>query len=69
MRGLLVLLALVVLAVAAAMYLGLINIDQTRPGVVQAPSFKADVATVRMGTEEKTVTVPTVAVDKPGNTQ
>ena len=49
MRTLLVLIGLVVLAAAAALYLGLINIDQTRPGMVQAPAFKADVAKVRVG--------------------
>ncbi len=69
MRTLLVLIALVVLAVAAAMFLGLINVDQTRPAVVQAPSFKADIAKVSVGSKEKTVTVPTVDVQKPGNSQ
>ena len=47
MRGLLVLVALVVLVVVALMALGFINIDQTRPGMVQAPSFKADVGLER----------------------
>jgi uncharacterized protein (UPF0333 family) len=69
MRALLVLIALVVLAVVAAMAFGIVSIDQTRPAVVQAPAFQADVAKVRLGTEQKTVTVPTVAVEKPGNTQ
>ena len=66
MRGLLVLVALVVLVVVALMALGFINIDQTRPAVVQAPSFKADVGKVTLGTENKTVAVPTVDVQKPG---
>jgi hypothetical protein len=69
MRVLLDLLGLAVLALAAAMAWGIVSIDQTRPGVVQAPAFKADVGRVRVGTEEKTVTVPTVDVDKAGNTQ
>ena len=51
------------------MYFGLINIDQTRSGSIQAPQFKADVARVSVGTENKTVAVPTVNVDKPGNAQ
>jgi hypothetical protein len=68
MRALLVLVALVVLAVVAAMALGLVSIDQTRPAVVQAPEFNADVAKVKLGTEEKTVTVPTVDVQKPNET-
>jgi hypothetical protein len=69
MRALLVLIGLIVLAVVAAMALGIVSIDQTRPAVVQAPTFQADVAKVRVGTEQKTVTVPTVDIDKPGNAQ
>ena len=66
MRALLVLLALVALIVAALMYFGIISIDQTRPAVVQAPAFQADVAKVFVGTENKTVAVPQVKVQKPG---
>jgi uncharacterized protein YxeA len=69
MRTLLALLGVIALIVVALMYFGLINIDQTRPAVVQAPQFKADVARVSVGTEDKTVSVPTVNVEKPGNTQ
>ena len=69
MRSLLALLGVAALVVVALMYFGLINIDQTRPAVVQAPQFKADVARVSVGTEDKTVSVPTVNVEKPGNTQ
>lgn len=69
MRTLLVLIGIVALVAIALMYFGFINIDQTRPGVVQAPAFKADVARVRVGTENKTVAVPTVNVEKPANTQ
>ncbi len=67
MRVLLVLIGLAVLALAAAMAFGIVSVDQTRPAVVQAPKFEADVAKVRVGTEEKTVTVPTVDVEKPAN--
>ena len=69
MRSLLVLVGIVALIVVVLMYLGFINIDQTRPGMVQAPSFKADVGRVTVGTENKTVAVPTVNVEKPANTQ
>ena len=69
MRTLLALIGVVALIVVALMYFGLINIDQTRPGMVQAPQFKADVARVSVGTENKTVAVPTVNVEKPGNAQ
>ena len=56
-----------VLLVALAMILGFVNIDQTRPAVVQAPAFHASVGTVKLGTEQKTVPVPTLRVEKPGN--
>lgn len=69
MRTLLALIGIIALIVVALMYFGLINIDQTRPAVVQAPQFKADVARVSVGTEDKTVSVPTVNVEKPGNAQ
>lgn len=69
MRTLFALIGIIALVVVALMYFGLINIDQTRSAVVQAPQFKADVARVSVGTEEKTVSVPTVNVEKPGNAQ
>lgn len=69
MRTLLVLIGVVALVAVAMMHFGLINIDQTRPAMVQAPQFKADVARVSVGTEDKTVSVPTVNVEKPGNVQ
>lgn len=66
MRSLLVLVAVAALVLVAAMQFGFINIDQTSPGVVKAPTFNADVARVSVGTENKTVEVPTVDVQKPG---
>jgi len=69
MRTLLSLLAIVVLVVVGLMYFGIINIDQTRPGAIQTPKFEADVAKVRLGTETKTVAVPTISVEKPANSQ
>ena len=42
MRTLLALLGVIALIVVALMYFGFINIDQTRPALVQAPQFKAD---------------------------
>ena len=69
MRTLLALIGLIALVVVGLMYFGLLNIDQTSPGVVQAPTFKADVARVSVGTENKTVAVPTVNVEKPANRQ
>jgi hypothetical protein len=69
MRTLLALLGVIALIAVALMQFGFINIDQTRPAVVQAPQFKADVARVSVGTETKTVDVPTVNVERPGNAQ
>jgi len=69
MRTLLALLGIIALIVVALMQFGLVSIDQTSPAVVQAPQFKADVARVSVGTENKTVAVPTVNVEKPANAQ
>ena len=66
MRTLLALLGIAVLILAGLLYFGIISIDQTRPGVVRAPQFQADVARVSVGTENKTVEVPTIDVQKPG---
>ena len=69
MRTLLSLVAIAVHVVVGLMYFGIINIDQTRQGVVQAPKFQADVAKVTLGTENKTVAVPTINVERPANAQ
>jgi hypothetical protein len=71
---LLALIALIIVVVVVLMAFGFINIDQTRQGQMpsvsvqggQAPAFQADVGSVAVGTENKTVQVPTVAVNKPG---
>ena len=68
MRALLVLLGLVVLVAAGLIVTGWIPVWQTRPAVVQAPEFKAELPSVSVGTENKTVTVPTVDVRKPSET-
>ncbi|WP_375392508.1 hypothetical protein [uncultured Sphingomonas sp.] len=65
MRAILTLLALAVLVVAALVYFGVIRLSGT-PGSVQAPTVHADVGRVTMGHEKKTVTVPTISVEKPG---
>ena len=69
MRTLLVLLAVAVLVLVGLMQFGIVSIDQTRPAVVQAPRFEADVARVSVGTENKTVAVPTIEVERPANAQ
>ena len=70
MRAILVLAALVVLALIAAVALGLIDVSQTQqaklPSVEvkggQLPEFDADVADVDVSTANTTVNVPTVDV-------
>ena len=68
MRAILVILALVVLVAAATLYFGFWTLDQTRAGAisVQTPRFDADVGRVAVGTRNETVTVPTIAVERPG---
>lgn len=69
MRALFVLLGIAVLVVVALLQFRIISFDQTRAGMVQAPAFKANVAHVTVGTENKTVAVPTINIEKPANTQ
>ena len=75
MRAILVILALVALLAAGLLYLGFFSVGQTRAGSVsvQTPRFEADVGRVAVGTENRTVTVPTVEVqrasDAPANAQ
>ncbi|WP_294262427.1 hypothetical protein [uncultured Sphingomonas sp.] len=64
MRTILVALGLAALILAGLMVTGMVSIDQTRPAVVQAPEFKADVGKVELGTTNKTVEVPTLQVEK-----
>lgn len=72
MRALLVLVGIAALVLLAGMATGFINIDQTQTAQLprleggQAPKFEADVAKIDVGTENKTVTVPRVEVQKPG---
>lgn len=72
MRALLVLVGIAALVVLAGMALGFIKLDQTQTAALphleggQAPKFEATVAKVNVGTENKTVAVPTVDVQKPG---
>ena len=67
MRFVFGLLGLLSLLLAAAIIFGFVSIDQTRPAVVQAPAFRADVGSVKIGTEQKTVPVPTLEVQKADN--
>ena len=72
MRFLLILVGIAALVLLAGMATGFINIDQTRTAALprleggQAPEFKADVGRIDLGTQNKTVEVPTIDVQKPG---
>ena len=65
MRALLTLLALAVLVIAGLLYFGVISLSAT-PGEVRAPSVHADVGRVTVGTEQRTVTTPTINVERAG---
>ncbi|MBV9747275.1 MAG: hypothetical protein JO157_00525 [Acetobacteraceae bacterium] len=69
MRAILVILALAALVLAALLYFGVITLS-AQPGEVRPPVVHADVGKVTV--EQRTVTVPTLNVEKPGqpaNTQ
>jgi uncharacterized protein involved in outer membrane biogenesis len=82
MRAILLILIVVVLAIIAAVATGLLNINQirgarapevsaTRNGVVakggQAPAFDVETGSVKIGTKDATVRVPSVEVQRPQN--
>jgi len=73
MRTIYSMLGVVALVIAALLTFGFMSIDQTRPAIApsvtvsggQAPAFRADVANVQVGTEQKVIEVPKVEVQKP----
>jgi hypothetical protein len=84
MRAILLVLIVLVVAAIIAVATGLLNIDQVRParapqvsathnGVVtkggQTPSFDVETGSVKVGTAQKTVKVPTLSVEKPADNQ
>ena len=74
MRALLLLAGIAALVILAGMATGFINIDQTQTAQLprleggQAPEFKADVGRIDVGTQTKTVEVPTIQLQKPAAT-
>lgn len=64
MRAILILLAVAALILLVAMQFGFVRLDQTQRA--QLPKFDADVARVSVGTENKTVAVPDISIQKPG---
>ena len=82
MRAILFVLIVAVLVVIAGIASGFLNINQIRGAKVpdvaattngvtakggQAPAFDVETGSVKVGTKQKTVTVPTLEVQKPGN--
>jgi hypothetical protein len=71
---LLVLVGVAALVLLAAMALGFVRFDQTQVAQLprleggQAPKFNADVGKINVGLENKTVAVPDISVQKPGET-
>jgi hypothetical protein len=84
MRAVIFILIIAILLVIAAVATGFLNINQIRgakaPQVAttsngvtakggQAPAFDVETGSVKVGTQEKTVRMPTVVVQKPGENQ
>jgi hypothetical protein len=84
MRALLLILIVAVLVIVAAIATGFLNINQirtarapqvtaTRNGVTakggQPPAFDVETGSVKVGTKDTTVKVPTVEVQKAGQNQ
>lgn len=84
MRVLVFILIVAILVVIAGIATGFLNISQIRTGKVpqvsatrngvtakggQPPAFDVETGSVKVGTQQKTVTVPSLQVQKPGQNQ
>jgi hypothetical protein len=84
MRAILFILIIVVIAIIIALASGFLNVNQIRGGRApqltatgngisakggQAPAFDVETGSVKVGTKETTVKVPTLEVEKPGQNQ
>jgi len=84
MRAIIFILIIAVLVIIAGIATGFLNINQIRGaktpqiaatanGVTakggQAPAFDVETGSVKVGTQQKTVTVPTLQVQKPAQNQ
>jgi hypothetical protein len=82
MRALVLILIIAVVAVLAAVGSGYVNISQVRPATApqlsatgngvtakggEAPAFKVETGSVKVGTKETTVKVPALQIQTPGN--
>jgi hypothetical protein len=75
MRTILILVGVAALVLLAAMMTGFVNIDQTRQAALprleggQAPKFEAEVGRIDIGTENRTIAVPKVEVQRPAEAE
>ena len=84
MRAVILILVVLILVIIAGIATGFLDINQIRgakaPQVAatgngittkggQAPAFDVQTGSVKVGTQEKTVRVPTLVVEKPGQNQ
>lgn len=84
MRAILFVLIIAVLVVIAGIATGFLNINQIRGAKVpqiattgngvtakggQAPAFDVETGSVKVGTKQRTVNVPALVVEKPGQNQ
>jgi hypothetical protein len=84
MRAILFILIIVVIAIIIALASGFLNVNQIRGGRApqltatgngisakggQAPAFDVETGSVKVGTKQTTVKVPTLEVEKPGQNQ
>jgi hypothetical protein len=84
MRAVIFILVILILVVIAGIATGFLDINQIRgakaPQIAatgngltakggQAPAFDVQTGSVKVGTQEKTVKMPTVVVEKPGENQ
>jgi hypothetical protein len=84
MRALILILIVAIIVIIAAVATGFLNVSQirggkapevtaTRNGVTasggQPPAFDVETGSVKVGTKETTVKVPTLVVQKPGGNQ
>jgi hypothetical protein len=84
MRAVLFILIVIVLAIIGAIATGLVDINQIRGGKAphvsatgngisaqggQPPAFDVETGSVKLGSKQATVKVPTLVVEKPGQNQ
>jgi hypothetical protein len=84
MRAIILILIVIVVVIIIALATGFLNVNRTREAQLpqvsashngltakggQPPAFDVETGTDKVGSKQSTVTVPTVEVQKPGQTQ